>query len=122
MKASVKKNRQNKSNYARQKQRDKELWTMKVIAYIQQETLDAVALTLKDEFGFGEVRQKQFHDAFESKYAEIRELEKNDTSDNEYAIAKIEQALQAAYGRYYQPRETRYDVHVILPDGSRCKL
>lgn len=85
---------------ARQKA-ERELWTIKVIAYTEQQTLDAVCLALAEGFGFGEERLKRFHDAFNAKYAEIRELEKGDTKDNEYAIAKQEAALRAACGKYY---------------------
>lgn len=60
---------------ARQKA-ERELWTIKVIAYTEQQTLDAVCLALAEGFGFGEERLKRFHDAFNAKYAEIRELEK----------------------------------------------
>lgn len=83
---------------ARQKA-ERELWTIKVIAYTEQQTLDAVCLALAEGFGFGEERLKRFHDAFNAKYAEIRELEKGDTKDNEYAIAKQEAALKAACGK-----------------------
>ena len=62
---------------ARQKA-ERELWTIKVIAYTEQQTLDAVCLALAEGFGFGEERLKRFHDAFNAKYAEIRELEKGD--------------------------------------------
>ena len=88
---------------ARQKA-ERELWTIKVIAYTEQQTLDAVCLALAEGFGFGEERLKRFHDAFNAKYTEIRELEKGDTKDNEYAIAKQEAALKAACGKYYARR------------------
>lgn len=65
---------------ARQKA-ERELWTIKVIAYTEQQTLDAVCLALAEGFGFGEERLKRFHDAFNAKYAEIRELEKRDTKE-----------------------------------------
>ena len=29
--------------------------------------------------------------------------------DDEYTVATIERALQAAWGRYYEPRNERYD-------------
>lgn len=56
---------------ARQKA-ERELWTIKVIAYTEQQTLDAVCLALAEGFGFGEERLKRFHDAFNAKYAEIQ--------------------------------------------------
>ena len=40
---------------ARQKA-ERELWTIKVIAYTEQQTLDAVCLALAEGFGFGEER------------------------------------------------------------------
>ena len=78
---------------ARQKA-ERELWTIKVIAYTEQQTLDAVCLALAEGFGFGEERLKRFHDAFNAKYAEIRELEKGDTK------AAIEKLEKAANGRF----------------------
>lgn len=62
------------------------------------------------------------HDAYNAKYAEIRELEKGDTKDNEYAIAKQEAALKAACGKYYSPREVRYDIKIVTSDGKQHKL
>lgn len=106
---------------ARQKA-ERELWTIKVIAYTEQQTLDAVCLALAEGFGFGEERLKRFHDAFNAKYTEIRELEKGDTKDNEYVIAKQEAALKAACGKYYSPREVRYDIKIVTRDGKQHKL
>ena len=77
---------------------------------------------LAEGFGFGEERLKRFHDAFNAKYTEIRELEKGDTKDNEYAIAKQEAALKAACGKYYAPREVRYDIKIVTRDGKQHKL
>lgn len=122
MKQGVKKNKASGSAYAARKQHEKEVWTVKVLAYAQQEMLDTVALTLAEEFGFGEERQKRFHDAFEKKYAEIRQLEREDLADNEYAVAKQEAALKAAYGRYYEPREVRYDIKIIDTKGREHRL
>lgn len=98
------------------------LWTMKVLAWTQQEMLDAVALTLAEFYGFGPERQKQFHDRFETKYAELRKLEREDTEDNDYYIAKVEDALKNAMGKYYCPRSERYDMHLITGDGRDIKL
>lgn len=122
MKKGVKKNKASESAYAARKQREKEVWTLKVFAYTQQEMLDAVALTLADEFGFGQERQKRFHDAFERKYAEIQELERSDTADSEYAIAKQEAALKAAYGKYYMSREQRYNIVIVDSKGGEHKF
>ena len=106
---------------ARQKA-ERELWTIKVIAYTEQQTLDAVCLALAESCGFGEERRKRFNDAFKAKYAEIREMEKGDTKDNEYAIAKQEAGLKAACGKYYAPREVRYDIKIVTRAGKQHKL
>ena len=73
---------------ARQKA-ERELWTIKVIAYTEQQTLDAVCLALAEGFGFGEERLKRFHDAFNAKYAEIRELSYSRDPDEIDAIDDI---------------------------------
>lgn len=104
MKKGVKKGSAQARSFAERQNDDKTFWTIKVIAYTQQEIMDAVSLTLNDEFGFGEDRLKRFRDAFDSKYDEIHKL-----GDDEYTVATVERALQAAWGRYYQPREERYD-------------
>lgn len=99
--------------YAQRVQREREEWTVKVIAYTQQEILDAVCLTLNEEFGLGEERLKRFQVAFDKKYAEIRAVERDDSEDGEYSRFKVEQALQNACGKYYVPREKRYDFKII---------
>lgn len=122
MKKAVKKTRQNSNQYARRKQSEHELWTMKVIAYVQQEMLDTAAIVLKNGFGFGPARQKKFHDLFEEVYKEVRDLEREDTEDGEYAAAKVEQALQEAWGELYEPREVRYDIRIIDGQGREFKV
>lgn len=121
-KKGVKKGSAQAKSYAKQKETEKTVWTMKVLAYTQQEMLDAVALTLNEFYGFGAERLKKFHDNFEEKYAEIRKLEREDAEDNEYFIEKMEQALQQAWGKYYEPREVRYDIHLQDKDGNVWKL
>jgi len=122
MAKGVKKGSAQARSFAERQNQEKMLWTIKTIAYEQQYMIDAVSLTLNECFGFGEERLKRFHDAFDKKYAEIRELEQNDTQDNEYAKAKVEDALKAAWGRYYEPYEHRYDFKLITPDGKEIKL
>ena len=61
-------------------------------------------------------------ETFRRYIAEIRELEKGDTKDNEYAIAKQEAALKAACGKYYSPREVRYDIKIVTRNGKQHKL
>lgn len=119
MKQSVKKGSAKAANYAAARQAERELWTVKVIAYTQQEILDAVEITLHSEFGFGPERQHRFHDAFMEKFRQIQTLR---NGDDDYAIAKIEQALQAACGDNYQPREARYDFKLITKTGEKIKL
>lgn len=121
-KKGIKKGSAQAQSYAKQKENEKTVWTMKVLAYTQQEMLDAVTLTLNEFYGFGAERLKKFHDNFEEKYAEIRKLEMEDSEDNEYYTAKMEQALETAWGKYYQPREVRYDIHLTDKDGNVWKL
>lgn len=110
------------SLYAKRKSLEKEIWTMKVVAYTQQETLDAVSLALNEFFGFGAERLKKFHDAFMAKYEEIKALEHDDAPDHDYYVAKIEQSLQQAWGSHYEPREVRYDFTLTTPEGDKYKL
>jgi len=121
-KNGVKKGSAQAKSFAQRQQDDKMIWTMKVLAWTQQEMLDAVALSLAEGFGFGESRLMRFHDAFEKKYDEIRALERSDTPDNEYYISKVEEALKKAWGKYYAPREERYDMTLNMPDGRKIKL
>lgn len=99
--------------FAQRVQREREEWTVKVIAYTQQEILDAVCLTLNEEFGLGEERLKRFQVAFDKKYAEIRAVERDDSEDGEYSRFKVEQALQNACGKYYVPHNERYNFQII---------
>lgn len=117
----IKKGSAQAASYAEREKRRKELQTVKVIAITQQMILDAVALTLNEEFGLGEERLKRFQVAFDKKYAEIRALEKDDTEDGEYSRFKMEKALQAACGKYYAPYEERYDFK-ILYNGKEIEL
>lgn len=121
-KQGVKKGSAQAQSYAKQKENEKTVWTMKVLAYTQQEMLDAVALTLNEFYGFGPERLKKFHDQFEQKYDELRKLEREDSEDNEYYIAAVERALEAACGKYYEPREVRYDIRLQDRDGKIWKL
>ena len=52
----IKKGSAQAAGYAQQMQRRKEMQTVKVIAIAEQMILDAVALTLNEEFGLGEER------------------------------------------------------------------
>lgn len=108
-------------SYAQRLQREKELWTMKVIAITQQQILDAVCLALNEEFGLGEERLKRFQVAFDRKYSEIREIEKDDTEDGEYSRYQMEKALQNACGKYYVPHDERYDFKIKV-NNKEAKL
>lgn len=121
-KKAVKKSRSSGAAYAQELERRKEIWTLKVLAYTQQEMIDAAALTLNEEFGFGEDRLKRFHDAFERKYAELRDLEHDDLPDYEYATAVQEEALRRAWGKYYTPRKERYQIHMVNEKGEEILL
>lgn len=79
MKKGVKKGKASGSAYAAQKQTEKEIWTMKVIAWTEMSMLDTMAMTLADRVRFRSRRLKRFHDAFEEKYGEIRKLEREDS-------------------------------------------
>lgn len=119
MKKGVKKGKASAHVYALQKQREKEIWTMKVMKYMFQLTIDTATLALADEFGFGEVRQNRFAEAFSRIYEELRDLEKSDTDDQEYTKTKVEEALQRACGKHYVPRNERYKIDLITPEGVR---
>lgn len=121
-KKGVKKGSAQANLYVKRQNLERELWTMKVLAYTQQETLDAAALALNEFFGFGPERLRRFHDAFSAKYDEIHKLQKGDLVDGEYYKAKIEQALKQAWGPHYEPREYRYDFKVVTPEGGEYKL
>lgn len=121
-KQGVKKGSAQAQSFVAQKETEKTIWTMKVLAYAQQEMLDAMALTLAEFYGFGPERNKRFHDRFEEKYAEIRRLENEDTEDREYCEEVVELALQKAYGQYYEPRDVRYNIHLTDKEGNVWKL
>lgn len=99
-------------------QENKKAWTRNVYLFTQQETLDAASLTLHELYGFGPERLKRFGDAFTEKFHEIQELNRNDSDDpdREYSRQKFEDAMKAAWGPYYAPREERYDFPYILDD------
>ena len=111
----VKKGSAQALEYRQRKEDEKTFWTVKVIAFTQQEVLDAVTLTLHETFGFGPDRQKQFLEAFDAKYREIHEL--RNKNDDDYSVAIMEKALQAACGKYYCPRDQRYDFRIRV--GNR---
>lgn len=111
MKQKVKKGSAQAKSFAERKQDENLFRAVKIVAITQQEMLDAASLALNEAFGFGEERLKKFNQAFEAKYQEIRELEK---CDNDYAEAKVETALQNAWGKYYVPKEERYDFKIRI--------
>lgn len=121
-KKGVKKGSAQAQEFAKRKEDEKILWTIQTIAYTQQEILDSVCITLNEEFEFGPEREKRFRDRFDVVYAEIRKLEKEDTIDGEYSKEKVEQALKRACGKYYEPREVRYDFTLNMPDGRVFKI
>lgn len=109
MKRGVKKGSLQARSFMDRLQERKDIETIKLIVYSQQEIMDAVYLTLHQEFGLGPDRLKRFHDAFEAKFAEIKALARE---DDDLAIAKMEQALKAACGKHYQNRVERYTIRI----------
>lgn len=91
-------------------------WTRNVYMFTQQETLDAASLTLHELYGFGPERLKRFGEAFEKKFHEIQELnrEDEDDADRVYSRQKFEDAMKQAWGDYYEPREVRYDMPYMM--------
>ena len=97
-------------------------WTRNVYMFTQQETMDAASLTLHELYGFGPERLRRFGEAFEKKFHEIQELNRsdNDDPDREYSRAKFEEAMKAAWGEHYVPREVRYDFSYVLDESGRA--
>ena len=121
-KNGIKKGSAQAQDFARRKLNETTLWTCKVMAYSQQEMLDAAALTLYYYYDFTPEQQKEFHDRFEAKYAEIHKMQSEDTEDGEYSRIAMEAALKDAFGEYYTPREERYDIHIADQDGNVWKV
>ncbi len=121
-KSGVKKNSRQALDYAAAKQNKDAVGLLKVVALTEQRMLDRVAIALKEEFGFGPERQKRFHDRFESVYGELSKIEREDSQDNEYLIEVEEKALQEALGKYYEPRDVRYDINIIDKYGGIWKV
>lgn len=119
MKKAVKKGSPQARSFAQKKEDERMLWTVKAVAWTQQEMLDAVSLVLNEAFGFGEERLKRFHDAFDVKYAEIRELDNK--NDDDYFVAVIEKALAKAWGRNYQTRQERYSFKFLF-NGKEIQI
>lgn len=111
-KRGVKKGSAQAQSYAVRKKIDDEVTAVSIIAYTQQEMLDAMALCLSEFYGFGAERQRKFKEALETKYTEIHALQKTDTDDGEYSRTKIEEALKRACGKYYVPHDERYDIQI----------
>lgn len=103
---------------------DKQIWTMKTIAYTQQEILDAVFICLHECFGWASTRIKRFHDRFEEIYHKIRRLQMADKDDEDevYYRHNVEESLKAACGQYYEPYEVQYETHLVMPNGETIPL
>ena len=108
----IKKGSAQAASYAEQMQRRKEMQTVKVIAIAEQMILDAVALTLNEEFGLGEERLKRFQVAFDRKYGEIRKLEKDDTEDGEYSRHQMEKAERIGEATYQGTASFRHSLQL----------
>lgn len=107
--------------YAERQLEKKQAWTRNVYAFTQQETLDAASLVLHDLYGFGPERLKRFGEAFLVKFREIQELNRSDKDDpdREYSRHKFEEAMKAAWGQYYDPREVRYNKDYVMAAPGR---
>lgn len=71
--------------------------------HMRQETADCATAALKRAFGFGPERNKKFFDALNAVIEENAEDLPQDGSD------AFEEELKQACGKYYAPREVRYD-------------
>ena len=114
----VKKNSQQAKTYSERHQNSELVYALKLLAICEQEMLDTAAVTLHKEFGFGPERQKRFHDRFEEVFTELRKIEREDAADKEYYIETVERSLKEATGKYYVPRDERYDIHVVDKYGN----
>lgn len=121
-KKGVKRTRESQQSYLEEALVGKKLWTMKVLAYAQQDMIDAMAIVLNVKYGFGPERQKQFHDDFEEVYGEIQDIRREDREDGEYSRAKVEQALKKAHGKYYVPYDERYIMTYKTASGKEYRL
>ena len=121
-KNGIKKGSAQAQDYAKRRHNEKTLWACKVMAYSQQEMLDAAALTLYKYYDFTPEQQKEFHDRFEDKFAEIHKMQNEDSEDGEYFRVSMENALKNAFGEYYTPYEERYEIRVRDQDGNVWKM
>lgn len=117
-KSGIKKHSPQSKEYAKRLHDEKTLWTVKVVAYSQQQMLDAVAIVLYKYYDFTPEQQKEFHDRFEEKYAEINKIMNQDAEDGEYFEVAMENALKDAYGEFYVPRKERYEVRIADSSGN----
>jgi len=79
--------------------------------HARQETIDIAMDALNRIEGYGPERNKRFLDTFNAACEEHADLFDADADDKEreYATAKFEERMQAICGKYYAPREVRYD-------------
>lgn len=77
-----------------------------------RQSMDMACIALNEAFGFGEDRLRKFADAYSVTWRDYAHLVVDDAQDDkdaEYSIEKIEQKLKEICGKYYVPREKRYD-------------
>lgn len=97
-------------------QRERAIDGAKAMSYGEQYANDVASITLHQVYGFAEERQKRFCEAFVSNYNQFREEEREDLEiDDEkvYSTAKFEERLKIAAGKYYVPREERYNFTIF---------
>lgn len=79
---------------------------------IIRQSLDMACIALNDAFGFGADRLRRFADAYQRTWMDYAHMTVDDASDDKnivYSVAKFEEKLKSICGRYYVPREQRYD-------------
>lgn len=84
----------------------------RLIWFTVRQCLDMACIAMNEEFGFGEDRLKRFADAYSRVWSEYAGLTVEDARDDktiEYSAAKFEERLKEICGRYYTPRDVRYE-------------
>ena len=89
----------------------------KAIAYAQQMEQDISCIALHRAFGFADERQMRYHQEVMSitkEFARLRESDAADDNETWYYINQFEDAIKAACGKYYTPREQRYHADIYF--------
>lgn len=76
-----------------------------------QQALDICSVVLYNTFGFGELRQKRFHDEFSDGWNQMIQVFKQDMQiDKDLVWSKewLDRLLRKATGKYFVPFDVRY--------------